>query len=269
MLFDLKGRRKRLIQVTYVALALLFGIGLIGFGVGGGTGGGGLFDALGGGSGGGGDPSGVYRDQVKRYETSLRVNPKNDRALSALVLAQLNLARSGKGYDPQTGQFSDNARKDLMAAAHSWERYLTLKPRKPNPALASAMVQAYAALLKFGTGPALDQFNRAAQAQEILAKARPSSITYFTLAAINYQVGRIVKGDRAADSALEHTPKDQRNVVKAQIDEARKQGLKAKKQVKQAKKQAETAAKKARSSGQDPFGAAPGQSPLGGGGLGQ
>ena len=40
MLFDLKGKRKRFVQVTYVVLAVLFAVGLIGFGIGGGVSGG-------------------------------------------------------------------------------------------------------------------------------------------------------------------------------------------------------------------------------------
>ena len=35
MLFDLKGKRKRLVQVVYLGLAILFGGGLVLFGVGG------------------------------------------------------------------------------------------------------------------------------------------------------------------------------------------------------------------------------------------
>ena len=46
MLFDLRGRhRRRAVKVIYVGLALLIGVGLIGFGIGGGLGGGGLLNA--------------------------------------------------------------------------------------------------------------------------------------------------------------------------------------------------------------------------------
>ena len=51
MLFDLKGKRKRLVQVVYVGLAILFGGGLVLFGVGGNVSGG-LIDAFSGGGGG-------------------------------------------------------------------------------------------------------------------------------------------------------------------------------------------------------------------------
>ncbi len=46
MLFDLRGRgRRRTVRVIYVGLALLMGVGLVGFGVGGGFGGGGILNA--------------------------------------------------------------------------------------------------------------------------------------------------------------------------------------------------------------------------------
>ena len=46
MLFDLRGRhRRRAVKIIYVGLALLLGVGLIGFGIGGGFGGGGLLNA--------------------------------------------------------------------------------------------------------------------------------------------------------------------------------------------------------------------------------
>ena len=46
MLFDLQGRRRRMVQATYLILAVLMGGGLVLFGVGSGSISGGLFDAL-------------------------------------------------------------------------------------------------------------------------------------------------------------------------------------------------------------------------------
>src|SRR4051794_3039567 len=50
MLFDLRGRRRRLIQAIYLMLAVLIGGGLVLFGIGGNVGGG-LVDAISGNSG--------------------------------------------------------------------------------------------------------------------------------------------------------------------------------------------------------------------------
>ena len=45
MLFDLRGRRRRLVQATYLSLAVLMGGGLVLFGIGGDVSGG-LFNAF-------------------------------------------------------------------------------------------------------------------------------------------------------------------------------------------------------------------------------
>jgi tetratricopeptide (TPR) repeat protein len=255
MLFDLKGRRKRLVQVVYVILAVLFGAGLILFGVGGSVSGG-LLDAFKGNSTSGG--SNIYQKQAEQAQKTLTLEPKNERAWLKLAEAKVNVARTGGDYDSNTGQFKEGSVPELKEAARAWERYLKLDPKKPAGITASLMVQVYATLLRFGAASEpLDAFNQAARAQEIFAKAQPSPIAYFNLAAILYQIGKIGKGDAAGEKALSRTPHDQRNTVKAQLADARKEGIKLKKQTKKAAKQAAEAAKKSSSSGKDPFGASP------------
>src|SRR2546421_6940403 len=51
MIFDLKGKRKRAVQITYLGLAFLMAAGLVGAGIGSNATGG-LFDAIPGGGGG-------------------------------------------------------------------------------------------------------------------------------------------------------------------------------------------------------------------------
>src|SRR5918992_4487779 len=53
MLFDLQGKRRRVVQATYLTLAVLMGGGLVLFGIGSDAGQGGLFDAVFGTDGGG------------------------------------------------------------------------------------------------------------------------------------------------------------------------------------------------------------------------
>jgi tetratricopeptide (TPR) repeat protein len=263
MLFDLKGKRKRLVQVTYVILAILFGGSLVLFGIGSDAPGG-LVDAITGNNpGGGGDPTGTFGDQVEKAEKRVRLRPKDPEAWAALSQAEFNLARARDDYDQESGQFSEGAADTLEKATRAWERHLALKPDKPNATVALTMVQAYGSLLRFGRGSPLDTFEKAAEAQEIFADARPSPNSYFSLAAIRYQIGKIAQGDRAADEAIRRTPKDQRNVVRSQLEEVRKEGLKAKKEVKESERQAAKAAREARKAGQDPFGTPPGQTPLG------
>jgi hypothetical protein len=262
MLFDLKGKRKRAVQVTYVILAILFGGSLVLFGIGSDAPGG-LVDAITGNNPGGGNVSGTFQDQIDRAEKRVRLRPKDDRAWAALSQAEFNLARAGGDYDEESGQFSEGAADTLEKATRAWERHLALKPKKPNATVALLMVQAYGGLLRFGRGSPLDVFEKAADAQEIFAKARPSPNSYYSLAAIRYQIGKIGAGDEAADEAIRRIPKDQRNVVRSQLEDLRKEGVKAKKELKKSERQAAKAARDARKAGQDPFGTSPGQTPLG------
>jgi hypothetical protein len=256
MLFDLKGRRKRFIQVSYVILAVLFGVGLVGFGIGGATSGG-LFDAIGGGGGGG--SSDTFEKQVEKLERSVAAQPKNEKAWAALARAEYQVATTGDNYDSQTGAFEEGALRELRRSARAWERYLKLEPKKPDAAVAAIVVRVYQSLLSLGGGvDALEAVRQAARAQEIVAKAQQGPNGYFVLAQIHYVIGRIGAGDRAADEAISRTPKDQRNTVRAQIEEIRKEGLKIKRQTRKADEQAAEAAKEASKSGQDPFGVAPG-----------
>jgi hypothetical protein len=261
MLFDLKGKRKRLVQVVYVALAVLFGVGLVGFGIGGGSSGG-IFDAIGGG-GGGGSSSNGYKTEVNRLTQKLRTAPKDKKAWSDLAQANYNLARSGGDYDPNTGQFKEGATNTLAAATDAWERYLNLKPRKPNISTALLMFQSYAALVLLANGDPLDRYKKAEGAAEIIAKQQPNPNAFYRVAAVAYAIGQIKKGDAAAKQTLHGIPKDQQNEVKSQLVDLRKRGLKAKQQLKASKKQAAQAAKDAQKTGKDPFGTAPGQTSIG------
>ena len=257
MLFDLKGRRKRFIQVSYVILAVLFAVGLVGFGIGGATSGG-LFDALGGG-GGGGSGSDTFEKQVEKLQRSVRAQPTNEKAWAQLARAEYQVATTGSDYDNQTGAFGEGALDELRRSARAWERYLKLEPKTPDATVAAIMVQVYGTLLQSGGGiDAIGSLRQAARAQEIVAEARPSPIAYFNLASIEYLIGRIAAGDRAADEAISRTPKDQRNTVRAQIDEVRERGLKIKRETKKSEEEAAKAAKEAAKTGQDPFGTAPG-----------
>ena len=70
MLFDLKGKRRRTVQATYVALAFLMVIGLVGAGVGSGVSGG-VFDLFSGGSG-KSTANKVVENRIKAAQAKLR-----------------------------------------------------------------------------------------------------------------------------------------------------------------------------------------------------
>src|SRR5215218_6519914 len=80
MLFELGGRRKRFIQVIYVFLALLLGIGLVGLGIGG-SANGGIFDALGLTDSSSSSGGSQFDDQIDNANEKLDANPEDTQAL--------------------------------------------------------------------------------------------------------------------------------------------------------------------------------------------
>ena len=207
MLFDLRARgRRRTIKVIYTGLAILMGGGLILVGIGGNVSGG-LFDAFNDSSGGGGNDA--IEKKVERAEKTLQTQPRNQAALVALTRAQFQLA--GTEFDDTTGKYSNDGRVKLAAAARSWERYLALDPSKPDPTLATLMVQAYGA-------EGLNKPDQAVRAQEIVVDSRPPSTgLYLQLAQLSYLAGQTRKGDLAAAKAVELAPKEQRKTLQLQL----------------------------------------------------
>ena len=101
MLFDLRGRgRRRTVRVIYLGLALLMGVGLIGFGIGGGFGGGGLLTAA---SNNEGANSASFASQIKKYRKITQQQPGNVAAWESLTKALLHEA-GGEAYVTQAGQ---------------------------------------------------------------------------------------------------------------------------------------------------------------------
>jgi hypothetical protein len=217
MLFDLRGRgRRRTVQAIYLTLAVLMGGGLVFFGIGGNTSGG-LFDAIGGGNS-TQSTSDTFSKRVKSLERKTKAQPTDERAWANLARARFQQAGTGNFYDQRTNAFTDKGRQELQRAATAWNRYLALKPAKPDDRTASLMVQAF--------GPTgLNQLDKAVEAQELVVDARdPSSGLFANLAALAYQAGQTRKGDLAADKAVSLADKDRRDQVKGQLESIKEQG---------------------------------------------
>ncbi len=207
MLFDLKGRRRRVIQGTYLMLAVLMGGGLVLFGIGGEVQGG-LVDAFTGGSSGDAG-SGPVADRVEASEERLRSNPRDPAALTAVVRGRYQLASTRPGA-AGSGEFPPEAQDDLRRASDAWQRYLATEPARVDPSLAQLMVNAYG---EFG----LKRPDRAAEAAEIVAEARPSSAAYLGLAQYATLAGQKRRADLAGQEALELAPGNQRSAVEKQL----------------------------------------------------
>ena len=143
MLFDLKGRRRRVVQVTYVGLALLMGGGLVLSGVGS-SASGGLLDALlGNDSSSSGDAKKPLQKRVDAAEKTLAANPKDQRALADLVRAHFGLAGLEQSDDGQQVTLSDTGKREMTEAERAWGRYIDTDPGQIDQGLAATALAIY------------------------------------------------------------------------------------------------------------------------------
>jgi hypothetical protein len=218
MLFDLQSRgRRSFVKVIYLGLAVLMGGGLILFGIGTGTGGGGLFDAF---SGDGSNTSVQVSNVEKRAAKEVRLNPQDPRAWADLAQARYQTAGLGDNFDQNanqgTGEFTKSGLAKLDQAAIAWQRYLTLDPKHPDANLALLMAKVY-------SEAGLDKPAEAAEAMEIVTEERPNASSYSALAQYAYIANQKRKGDLAAARAVALAPEAQRRLVRAQLDNIRRQ----------------------------------------------
>ncbi len=252
MLFDLRGKRKRLIQVIYAMLAVLMASGLVLFGIGGS--GSGLLDSIGiGGGSGAGSSVSQYDDRATTIEQKLRRDPTNQQLLLELARVRYLAGNSDvqAHTDPQTGQqhVTETAASEFDKSATAWERYLKTKPKKPDVNVATVVVQSY---------QTIGDAHGAAATQKIVLVKHPSSGGYANLALFEYADGNFATGDAAAAKAAAMAPKAKRAVVRQQLVQLRKR---AKAFLKQQKQQ-----QKSQAPGQNPLQSPAG--PLGGGSTG-
>lgn len=226
MLFDIRGKRKRVIQVIYVGLAVLMGGGLILFGIGGSTNGG-LFDAIGlGGDSITTDPQ--FDAQIKRAEADLVTNPKDEKALLVLARTHFLQGQTATAVNAQ-GQRTptDQTVTEFGDAIDAWNRYLATKPAKPDDSVAALILQAYGTVTTAANPPAelKSNVNGAYAAAKVVADARPSLGTYLNLAQTAYLAGKTKEGDAAKSKALTAaTDSSSKSAVKQQLVQAVRQG---------------------------------------------
>jgi hypothetical protein len=213
MLFDLRGRgRRRTVRVIYTGLALLMGVGLVGFGIGGGFGGGGLLNAA---NNNEGSSAASFSSQIKKYQKLTEQQPNNASAWEKLADAQLHQAGS-EAYVTRTGAVTGKGRDLYSQVAQSWNHYLALNPRHPNPELAQRMAAV------FGE-EGLNQPAQEVQVLQIAVAARPTSASlYGSLATYAYQAHNVREGDLASQKALSLAPALQRPRLKTELARLKK-----------------------------------------------
>jgi hypothetical protein len=211
MLFDLRGRRRRAVQVTYLMLALLMGGGLVLFGIGGSVSGG-LIDAFKG-SGGGSSTDSALEDRVDKQEERLAANPQNVAVLQTLVRDYYSLATSQR--ESGTIGFPDDAKDDLRKAGAYWQRYTQAVTGEPSAEAARYALQVYDVA-------ALNRPKEAQKAAAILAQDSNDVASYLRLVSYAALAGDKRTADLAAKKAVDLAPKDQRKQVKQQAEQLKK-----------------------------------------------
>jgi hypothetical protein len=217
MLFDLRGRgRRRTVRIVYSGLALLFLLGFVGFGVGGGFGGsgGGVVEAIFGGNEGGSGPN--YEAQVKSARKLTVEHPNNPASWSGLIHALLLQAGSGDNYNSTENVFTAKAQPLLKEISGAWQHYLKLEPHHPNSEIAAEALRVY-------TSPGgLNEPTQAVKAMKVeIANRTPSPTLYYDLALLSYQAKDKKEGERAAKKAIALAPASEKKLFETYLAKAK------------------------------------------------
>jgi hypothetical protein len=203
MLFDLRGRRRRAVQATYLTLAVLMGGGLVLFGIGSDAPQG-LVDAISGNSSGGSNVNEQLEKRIDRQKERLQASPTNAAILADLV--RLNYQAAVSQQPSGSATFPDDAKDELRAAGAYWERYVKAKGGEPSADLARFAYTIY------GTS-GLNQPDKAKEAVRVLAAEANDSQTYLLLVQTATAAGDTRTAQLAAQKAIDLAPKGQRKQV--------------------------------------------------------
>jgi hypothetical protein len=181
MLFDLRGKRRRAVQATYLTLAVLMGGGLVLFGIGGS--GGNIFDAFDSGGGGATENEAILANLVKlNYQAAVSQTPSG------------------------STRIGEDGKDDLREAAKYWERYVAATDGQPDPTLAQ-----YAFTVFNQDG--LNQPAKAKEVVRVLAADRNDFQTYLLLVQYATAANDTRTAKLAATKAVDLAPKNQRKEV--------------------------------------------------------
>jgi hypothetical protein len=209
MLFDLRGRRRRAVQATYLTLAVLMGGGLVLFGIGGDVSGG-LFDAFKDNNSNPGDKQ--AEERVEKSKKALARSPNNPVLLKALVRDEYQLATSQ--LDQNAAAFPKEARDELRAGDRYWQRYLKVEKGNPDPTLATIALRLY-------DPGALNRPKDALAAATIVAEDQKNSAGYIRVVQYATLAGDKRTADLAEQKAIDLAPKNAKKTVSKQVKQTR------------------------------------------------
>ena len=251
MLFDLQSpRRKRVVQVVFGLLAVIFAVSFVFLGIGTGLSGSPL-EAIG--IGGADDPAEQFQDQIDDQQEKVEANPADKAALIELINLRYQAANQKYALDEETGATSltPEAEEELERAADTWDQYLKAAGKQPDSSAGLIAVQVFSALAQGqlqqaagGSGQAaldtadesLTNWANAGNAQLVVA-TEGSPIQKAQAAEFFYFGGDTAKAQQAAADAIAAAPADQAEALQRRLDAAEKQGAQLNQQIEAYRKQ--------------------------------
>jgi hypothetical protein len=204
MLFDLQGKRRRVVQGVYLMLAVLMGGGLVLFGIGGDVSGG-LFDAFSDRNGGSGNE--IVEERVDKNEERAKAQPQAANPHKELVRDYYSLAISQAN---DQGVFPADAQDELRKAAQHWNAYLRLEKGQPDASLARVALQVY-------DPAALNQPQQAVKVAQVIAADSDDAASYLQLAQYALLAGDKRVEKLSSAKAIDLAPANQRKAVREQL----------------------------------------------------
>jgi tetratricopeptide (TPR) repeat protein len=211
MLFDLRSRgRRRTVQIIYIGLAVLIGAGLILFGVGTGSGGGGLFGAFTG-SGSSNSSNSAVSKATKSAIAQTKAHPQSPAAWAALVNARYTQAN--QGYDSNANTYTSAGKQQLGYVIQAYEKYSALT-HQPSANTATIAAKAYSQL---------GQYSKSADTYQTVLAAQPGNLHGLECVSLeSFAAGNTRVATLAESRTLAKLPKAARSQVKAQLEAAKK-----------------------------------------------
>ncbi len=259
MVFDTGGRRRGVVKVVYAILAVLMGFSLLLV-----VGPAPLQDLFGV-SNEVSRAADQFEEQAKKAEVKLKKNPEDPDLLLSLTRARINAGNSLAESNPETGEvaYPPEAVQQLQAASEAWTKYLK-STDEPNPGAAQVAAQALFGLAQVSRTGAEAELNvrAAANAQEIVAAARPSLGSLSTLAIYRLYSFDYKGAARAQEEAKKYAnTKFERENLENELKQIGKRAHEFQKQLKEIEREAKKAREKGEPALSNPLGES---NPLGG-----
>jgi hypothetical protein len=246
MLFDLRGRRKRVIQVIYVFLAVIMVASLVVIGLpGGGFNSGNTQADI--------DAAQVQIDRAENLQKRVAADKTKLGAQAELIRARVSAGNTLRGDpDPTTGQaaITPKASEQYDLAAEAWDAYVKSAEGDADPAVALLMAQTFSSLSVGGTVARFESNSvESVKAQKIVVEDAKRQFQkgegpvptnqLLQLAFYQYLAQDTAAADATSKQALATLDAPgERKQVRTQLKQAERQGQFIARQLKQAKKQA-------------------------------